>query len=281
MTRHLFAMDNAFRNSLGEYPLETRCAVLAELGYDGVYMNVSIDSAHAWEDVERLHEVTTDYDLATTSVYTSVDLTDADAVDRSLDLLDAVDGDPLVEYALRNPTHEPSDPAGDERAERFIGRALDRAESRDLEVVLYPHFSFWLERVEDGVRLCETIDHPRLGVAFCGYHWYVVDGTASALEGRLADAAPHLRSANLCGARHRSADDGLPATIEPLDAGELDNFALLGALDRVGFDGPIGIQSYSVGGDPYTKLERSYRTFRAMERRLEERPSWTDIRFTS
>jgi hypothetical protein len=80
---------------------------------------------------------------------------------------------------------------------------------------------------------------------------------------------------NICGSRPTAG--GAP-TIEPLDEGELDNFALLGALQRVGYTGMIGVQGYSMGGDSYSKLQRSLAAFRAMTDRLAAHPGWAALR---
>ena len=115
---------------------------------------------------------------------------------------------------------------------------------------------------------CET-----LGITFSGYHWYAVgEETLTVLE----DAAPYLVTANVCGSS-RVDGSGPAATIEPLGAGELDNFALLGALAYAGYDGPIGIQGYSVGGDPYARLSRSFEALRSLEARLRAHPEWAAI----
>ena len=65
--------------------------------------------------------------------------------------------------------------------------------------------------------------------------------------------------------------------IEPIDSGEMDNFALLGLLDKVGYKGRIGFQGYSIGGDVYHNLRRSILVFREMEERLERHPNWGSL----
>ena len=70
----------------------------------------------------------------------------------------------------------------------------------------------------------------------------------------------------------------MPATIEVLDDGELDSFIVLGELRRAGYDGFIGIQGYSLGGDAYAKFRRSLAALRDIERRLDEHPQWIDLR---
>ncbi len=126
------------------------------------------------------------------------------------------------------------------------------------------------------MRLCRRLNHTQLGILFCGYHWYAVDGTN--LTGILEAAAPYLKQANLSGSRRNPHGFGNIATIEPLDEGELDNFALLGQLKKIGFQGMIGFQGWSEGGDAYLKLSRSLRAFRDMERRLKAHPHWAELK---
>ena len=64
------------------------------------------------------------------------------------------------------------------------------------------------------------------------------------------------------------------ATIELLDRGELDNFALVAALNRIGYDGRIGILGWDYGGDVYLKLQRCLTAMREIDRRLERHPNW-------
>jgi hypothetical protein len=53
---------------------------------------------------------------------------------------------------------------------------------------------------------------------------------------------------------------------------------LLGQLKKIGFNGMIGFQGWSEGGDAYSKLRRSLEAFRDMERRLEAHPRWADLK---
>jgi hypothetical protein len=55
----------------------------------------------------------------------------------------------------------------------------------------------------------------------------------------------------------------------------MDNFVLLGALERRGFDGRVGVLGWeSMGGDVYGNLRRSMTAFRSMEQRLAAHPEW-------
>ena len=275
----VYAMDTGFYHSLGAYDFDARCEMLRELGFDATYL--SLWSEDAWADVPRLATVKERFGLDVAAVYLTLDVSAADDHDgtrRIVELFDTLQGCATVEISIRSSDAmlTKSDPTGDAAAIGWLRACLEAAEPRGITVALYPHLNFWLERIEDAVRLCREIDHPLLRMVFTGYHWYAVDGKN--LRARLAEAAPFLSLANLCGSRRFDNGSGLPATIEPLDEGELDNFAVLGALRDAGYGGMIGIQGYSVGGDVYTKLKRSLATFRDMERRLDEHPHWARLR---
>jgi sugar phosphate isomerase/epimerase len=278
MPYRLYPMDTYFYNSITRYPFEVRCEMAAELGFDATYMTCWHEQA--WADVSKLASVKKTYGLDVAAVYVVADIAagDAEPMNQKIaTLFDTIEGCPNIEIAVKTTASglATSDPKGDEAAARFLERLLPICEKRDLNIFLYPHINFWLERMEDAVRLCKRFDHPRLGCMFCGFHWYTVDGKE--LPARLSEAGKYLRGANLCGSRRDV--DGLAnkATIEPLDDGEMDNFAVLGLLQRANYAGYIGFQGYATGGDPYMKLKRSLATFKEMEARLAKHPNWSAV----
>jgi sugar phosphate isomerase/epimerase len=165
--------------------------------------------------------------------------------------------------------------AGDELARRWLEPLLKSAERTRSRINLYPHRNNYVERVEDAVRLCKRIEHPSLKAVFCGFHWFAVDGKN--LPARLALAAPHLNSVNICGSRAGGSVGGY--SIEPLDSGTLDNFALLGLLRKHGYSGKIGFQGFSIGGDAYAVLRRSLVAYKDMVQRLDRFPHWAELNF--
>ncbi len=57
---------------------------------------------------------------------------------------------------------------------------------------------------------------------------------------------------------------GWAELIRVLGEGDYDVGALLDELDRVGYDGPVGLQCYRVPGDPKSNLSRSIAAWRAL-----------------
>ena len=148
--------------------------MLADRGYDATYL--TLFELADWDDVARFESVP-EYGLDVAGLYYTVDVTGDDAEFRAfLDLVDDLAVCENVELALRagDESLDASDPAGDDAAVDRLQAVLDA--TGDATVSLYPHFGHWMERMSDAVRLCEQVDHPRLGVAFPSFHWYGVDG---------------------------------------------------------------------------------------------------------
>jgi sugar phosphate isomerase/epimerase len=278
MAYRVYAMDFSFYNSMGVYSFEARCEMLKEIGYDA--MHLSVWNGERWQDAAKLKDVKEKYGLDVAGVYVVLDLSLEESHPRNqgiLTLLETMEGCSTVELAIQSVRSylRPSDPAGDDRVMKWLEKALAICERRNINLLLYTHLSFWVERHEDAVRLCQKMNHPNLGIVFCGYHWYAVDGLD--LPATLRAVAPYLKQVNLSGSRRSPLGFGNVATIEPLDVGELDNFAVLGQLKKIGFNGMIGFQGWSEGGDAYSKLSRSLKAFRDMEQRLEAHPHWAEL----
>jgi len=276
MKHFMFAMDTCFTNSIvGVYPYEIRCAMLAELGYDGIYVSLSPKEL---QNASQMAVTKKQYGIEVIAAYGGLDIAaekSAPKVQQVAKLFDQLPGGCDLELSLSCSDNSigRSSSDGDSKARETLEALLSIAEHQRANVCLYPHFGAWLERIEDGVRLCRKMNHPRLKVVFCGFHWYAVDGKD--IAGRIDEASPYLHSVNMCGTRKGGNIAG--CTIEPLDCGEMDNFALLSLLNRSGYTGRIGFQGYSIGGDVYAYLRRSLLAFRDMEVRLERHPNWGEL----
>lgn len=260
----LYLMDTCFVDGdFRGYPYAVQCAMTAELGMDAILP--ILDHVPAGE----LGATPAAAGIELAAVYHAVPIptncgADPDELRRTFDRVpEGVD----IELALTGSAWDETDPGA---THAVIEAALRHAEDRDARIALYPHVSFHCERIEQAVALCRRYDTPRLQAVFCGFHWFAVDGQD--LAERIALAAPHLASVNLCGSRHRQPGPG--CTIEALDGGTLDNAALLACLHHHGFAGRLGIQGYGIGGDPLCHLERSVPWLRRSLQRVAEHPEW-------
>ena len=117
-----------------------------------------------------------------------------------------------------------------------------------------------MQITSQAVALCQEFDHPNLGIVFNGYHWYA--SQEGRLEQRLEAIKPWLMQVDLSGSAMSPLGWGGVATMEPVDRGELDNFAVVAALN------------YSAVWPPCAPSTRVYRPART-GRRLSPGPDPT------
>ncbi|MBI4604475.1 MAG: DUF1080 domain-containing protein [Planctomycetes bacterium] len=193
-----------------------------------------------------------------------------------------IDGDPRYDPALRSGVealrgrdavlwvflqsrkHKPSAPEGDPLAVEVVRELADIASGAGLRVALYPHVDFWLERVEDAVRVADKVERKNVGATFNLCHFLKVDREEN-LFPRLAAAIPRLTMVSVNG-----ADPGGPSwkeLIQTLDRGSFDNARLLSTLEALGYRGPVALQGYGIGGDVHENLKRSLEAWRRISAR--------------
>ena len=161
----------------------------------------------------------------------------------------------------------PSTQENDPRAVEIVREIADMAQESGLRVALYHHTGDWLERIEDAVRIAEMAQRKNVGVHFNLCHWLKM-GDEKSLEPLLKLAMPHLLVVTINGADHADRAAGWDRLIQPLDSGSFDIHTFLKTLKGLGYDGPIGLQCYGLGGDARDHLTRSmeaWRKLRAME----------------
>ncbi|MCX5661213.1 MAG: TIM barrel protein [Planctomycetota bacterium] len=268
-----FAMDTCFHHRDGRYTPKARAAMLKELGYAGT--NATLWDDRAWSDMPELLAQLDAQGLALSGIYLTVDVS-AGVIDPRLPgLLERLRGrGTLVELAMKGlgEYDKPSAPRADGRAGELINRVADLAGGQGLRLSLYPHCNFWLERLEDAVRVLMRVNRDDVGVTFNLFHWLYVDGEE--LTARLELALPRLCNVTVNGATRRGPRD---CTIEPLDQGQQDLFAFLGTVARMGYVGPVSLQGFGVGGDVYANLRRSMAAWRDITGRVARHADWSRL----
>ena len=75
----------------------------------------------------------------------------------------------------------------------------DLARDSGSQLLLYPHVSCWVERIEDAVRVAEKVDCPNVGVMFNLCHWLRVEPQRN-YRPLLQQAMPRLWAVSINGA---------------------------------------------------------------------------------
>lgn len=235
--------------------------MLKELGFDGV--------GHIWLDgvAERLKTLD-EAQLRLFQITITVDLAPHKApYDSKLkDVLAMVKGRGMQFCMLVNGA-PPSDPTMDAHGVEVLREMSDLAQESGSQLLLYPHVGCWVERIEDSIRVAEKVDRPNVGVMFNLCHWLRVDKQRD-YKPLLQKALPRLWAVSLNGADVWDEKPGWDHYIQPLDKGAFDIAGLLKVLRELGYQGPIGLQCYGIGGDAREHLAGSMAAWRKLTESL-------------
>ena len=156
---------------------------------------------------------------------------------------------------------------GDARAVTVLREIADMAAENGLQVVIYPHAGFHVERTDHALELRNRAGRSNVGVSFNLAHFLAVEDHAT-LDARLKAAAPHLKLVSINGADVGSdwRRDGFSRFIQTLDRGAWDVTELVRKLRKLGYRGPIGLQAYQVPGEIEDNLQRSMAAWRRIDK---------------
>ncbi|MGV8879180.1 MAG: sugar phosphate isomerase/epimerase family protein [Sphingobacteriaceae bacterium] len=179
---------------------------------------------------------------------------------------------------------KPSAPAEmDPVAIPILQKVADMAAKYKLKIMVYPHKGYWIQSVEDALRVVKKADRKNLGFTFNLCHFLAVEGLqADEKFIPLAEAAiPYLFAISLNGADVPTAailasQNVWNAFIQPLGSGNYDTFKYLKTFISKGFKGPVGLQTYNIKADKTVHLKQSVQTWMAyMERIKKEKPPFS------
>jgi len=261
LTNPFFAMDTGIIDE-SHKSAKSQVDMLKELGYAGIgywERNPAQGTAGIAEMLAELDKS----NLKTFGVYFTIKLEEpaekyTTLIENSIRSL--AGRKTTIWLAITSDVHQKSAVSGDEQAVAIISRIADIASKNGVAVALYPHEDFWLEKIEDAVRVAEKSNRRNVGVIFNLYHWLKTDKPAN-METAVAKAMPYLLVVTINGTTEAGS-------IETLDRGTFDVYRFLRAIKQAGFKGPVGLQGYGIGGDVRENLRRSMQAWREFSQRL-------------
>jgi len=240
-----------------------QAAMLKELGYPGV--------GHIWlENVAERLKTLDDAGLKLFQITMTVDLTAGKPTfdPRFTNVLSLVKGR-KVQFCLLISGAKPSDASADARGVEVLRGMSDLARESGAQLLLYPHVDCWVERIEDSVRVAAKVDRPNVGAMFNLCHWLRADKSRD-YRTLLAAAMPRLWAVSINGADVLDEKPGWDHYIQPLDKGTFDLCAFLKTLKQLGYQGPVGLQCYGIGGDTKEHLARSMAAWQTLRNCLDK-----------
>jgi len=255
LTNPFFAMDTATIDANHAMP-QQQVEMVKELGYAGI----AFWPANPKQQGNALKDLVTELsrnELAVFPVYFSISVENAreqnlPSIMEAVRVLGRYNG--TIWLAITRENYSSLNAYRDDDAVELITEIADDAEEQNVKVALYPHVDFWMDDVEDALRLARETNRRNVGVTFNLYHW-LRTGDPADMEKLLSEVMPYLSVVTINGS-------STAGSIEPLGEGTFDVYSFLKALNRLGFEGPIGLQGYAVQGDVHKNLKRSMETWR-------------------
>lgn len=274
---HFFVLHNAIRGDSTYKTFDQQVAFIKSLGYDGVEINL-LDSFEGMKAALDKHQFTGSY------FYIKINL-DSPTLDPRIEpYIRTLKGSktilaPFIVSDSKRFT-SPSDKA-DSIVVSQLRQMGEWAKASNLQVAVYPHVSFYVEKIDHALRLVQQIDRPNVGLTFNLCHWLATTPKAnrSDWKGLLTTLKPHLKMITISGANNVDAakmDNGPTGIwnqyILPLGTGSFDTYELVRyAVQDLGFSGPIGVQCYAMKGDKPTNLRNTMAAWHQFQSRLVKR----------
>ncbi len=251
-----FAMDTATKDDKHKTAKE-QVEMVRELGYAGIGGRADKELGEMLEELDK-------NDLRMFAVYLGANI-DADQTKYGPELKEAIEllkgRNSLLWLFVQSKKLKPSTVDGDARAVAVIQEISDMAAEAGLRVALYPHAGFWLEKVEDAIRVAKKVDRRNVGVTFNLCHWLRTEDEKN-MRSLIISAMPHLFVVSINGADSGGTD--WKQLIQTLDRGTFNIGRFLRTLKRAGYTGPIGFQGYGIGGDAHDNLKRTMEAWRKL-----------------
>ncbi|MFC5410342.1 sugar phosphate isomerase/epimerase family protein [Larkinella bovis] len=276
ISNHFFVLHNAIRGDSTYKTFDQQVAFIKSLGYDGVEIN-QLDSFDGMKTALDKHGFTGSY------FYIKIDL-DAPLDPRIEPDIRALKGSKtvLAPYLVSDKKRFTAPSArADSIVVRYLTQLADWAKAANLQIAIYPHVAFYVERVDHARQLVRQIDRPNVGLTFNLCHWLATTPKAERADwkGLLTTLKPHLKMITISGANNVDAatlDNGPTGIwnqyILPLGTGSFDTYELVRfAVQDLKFRGPIGVQCYAMKGDKPTNLRNTMAVWQQYKARLAKR----------
>lgn len=159
---------------------------------------------------------------------------------------------------------------------RLVQQIAAWAKTSGLEVAIYPHFGFYVERTDHALTLVKKINRKNVGLSFNLCHWLATTSPAERLllQPHLKELKPYLKMITICGAndvitQQKNIWDDY---ILPLGTGSFDTYNLVKYLVKeLKFTKPIGVQCYHINENKLLLIQNTISVWTNYKTRLEAR----------
>jgi sugar phosphate isomerase/epimerase len=169
--------------------------------------------------------------------------------------------------------YKPSTHDADTLATHLLQQIGDMAKESGLEVAIYPHYSFYVERTEHALSLAKKANRKNVGLTFNLCHWLATtdEQERKMLKPHLKELNPYLKMITISGANDVITENKViwDDYILPLGQGTFNTFGLVSFMIKdLKYKNPIGVQCYNIKGDKVALVKNTISVWDLYKSRL-------------
>jgi sugar phosphate isomerase/epimerase len=256
-----YCFEDAFLKSHTD-SAEYQARLIRETGFDGIELMGLDGMDQKLIALDQQH-------LQLFLVYIQIDLEKEPYNNRLLDFIKKVQNKGVtLELHIHSTKYAASDSLGDESCVRILRELADYANGYGVRIALYPHTHFWLEKIDDCLRIIKKTGRQNVGAVFNLCHYLKAD-EKELLEKKLVRAIPFLYAVSINGSDDGDTRQmGWDRLIQPLGSGTFDVLSVLRILKANNYRGPVGLQCYNIPGEPAGFLKVSMEVWKKYMKEL-------------
>jgi sugar phosphate isomerase/epimerase len=251
ISNDFFVFESALSNDAEYNSFEKKVKLIKASGFNGIEI---FELDHFNEKFKAILNL----GFKPSSLYTKLNLDEPELDPKLIDAIKQLKGSGTIIclYIIKKNglfLHS-TDKGVDKKAIHLLRNLADLADESGLQVAIYPHLNFYVEKTDHAVRIAKKANKSNLGLTFNLCHWLATTNMdkRATLKKQLESLAPYLKMMSINGANNiiSSKTNIWGDYILPLGEGSFDVKGLVKyvAID-LGLNIPIGIQCYNLKGN--------------------------------
>jgi len=250
ITNEFFVFESALSNDPVYNSFEKKAKLIKASGFNGIEI---FELDHFNEKFKAIVNL----GFKPSSLYTKLNLDEPEFDPRLINAIKMLKGSGTIicPYIIKKNgvSLHSRDKGVDKIAIHLLRKLADLADESGLQVAIYPHLNFYVEKVDHAARIAKKANKNNLGLSFNLCHWLATTNLdeRAALNKQIKTLAPYLKMISINGANNiiSSKSNIWGDYILPLGEGNFDVKGLVKyvAID-LGLNIPIGIQCYNLKG---------------------------------
>jgi len=251
ITNDFFVFESILSNDSVYNSFEKKANLIKESGFNGIEISELDQFKEKFNAILKLG-------FKPSSLYTKLDLDEPELDPRLVDAIKMMKGlgTIICPYIIKKngASLHSRDKDVDKIAIHLLRKLSDLADESGLQVAIYPHLNFYVEKVDHAAMIAKKANKKNLGLSFNLCHWLATTNVDERLElnKQIKTLSPYLKMISINGANNiiSSKPNIWGDYILPLGEGSFDVKSLVKyvAID-LGLNIPIGIQCYNLKGN--------------------------------